>query len=134
MNRKLDPLTFAVKDRFGCYEQQLQPSYLGRCGSRRLFCHGSGGYALTATLLISVKAFHGSVHVDMDFSIFKIGLLPETLAQRTCSVEYRAGLIDSQAIHIPPEGARRRQTAHLKNPACHCIQTNIDKMPQPIEP
>ena len=94
---------------------------------------GAGCYGPCGTLLISVDGLNGGVQAHMNPTVVIPALLPDPLTHHGHDIEQGIGLIDSKTVNISPKGAGSRQSGRMKEPAKHCIETDVDKMPQPVK-
>jgi hypothetical protein len=117
------------------FTQKAFPGFIHKTQHRSVcFLPSMGGViSHSASLLIPIDRFRSGIDTEVDPPILQPTELPSPFPQDTAHLKNRVGLIDTQAVHVPPEGAGCRQTDKLEETANHSIQTNIDKMPQSIE-
>jgi len=87
----------------------------------------------TTPLLIPINRFRGGIDAKVNPSILQFAKMSGPLPNNPADVENRVGLIDAQAVHISPKSAGCRQTVKVEKSTNYRIQTDIHKMPQPIE-
>ena len=92
-----------------------------------------GVVTFTATLLMTVQGFNGSVDIDTNSVIIETQLLPYPFAQDTHELQKGLGLVDAQAVEVAPESTRHRQLCQSEKSAQHGIKPDVGKMPDSVK-
>ena len=117
------------------FAQKVLPGFINETKHRTVcLLRSMDGVVCQATpLLIAANCFPSGIDTKMNPSIVQRTELPGPFSKNIADSKNRGGLIDSKAVHIYPEGTGRRLTDKMEKTANYSIQTDIDKMPQPIE-
>jgi hypothetical protein len=117
------------------FTQKAFPGFIHKTqyGAVCLLASMGGVVSLSPPLLIPVDGFRSGIDTEVDPPMLQPTQMPGSFPQNAAYPYDRVGLIDPEAVHVPPEGAGCRQAGELEESTNHGIQADIDKMPQPIE-
>jgi len=87
----------------------------------------------STTLLIAIDRFNRGIDTDIDSIMVQTTKLPEPFAQNAHDFQKGAGLVQSQAVNIAPEGGGHRKSRQSKKTANYGIKLYVSKMPNSIK-
>ncbi len=85
-------------------------------------------------LLVTVNGFDRGIDINGDAAIGRSTLPPRLFSQSLHDFPRWPPLINAQAVQVTLIGAGNRQTFYAEDAAKHGLQTNVNKMPNPVKP